>query len=196
MDKISILFFLLFLNIDIPAQKISDTDLRFFQITKIQEHVTTRWRTGMDFTCSDVTLYYGLDSNNMEEIYLYPGVCGAVQEEKEYEFLHRNPVNGVLYYQLRLGTYGNSEILTLNNPVPPEHAIFPNPVLNTFQIEVKDYTSDFTVQIHNMTGKVVTEFTETKNKDYLSITDLKAGVYFYAILLNNKKALRGKIVKK
>ena len=51
------------------AQIVSNQFLPFFKVQKIGSHINAQWRTGIDFTCNDVDLYYGKDSNVMELLY-------------------------------------------------------------------------------------------------------------------------------
>jgi hypothetical protein len=179
----------------ISAQVISSQYLIFFKVVKIGSHINAQWRTGVDFTCSDVDLYYGTDSNSMTEVYSYPGVCGGPAEEIDYNWIHENPDKGVIYYQLRLGVFGNTRVKTISNPeLSNGYIVFPNPVVEKASIEIDNTKNQqFDFEFFDISGRELSlkKSTTTNNLD-ISKDELDASGL---IIFTATNAVTGKIIR-
>lgn len=198
MKKLILFFLVVFACISSSfGQIISSQYLVFFKIEKLGSHINTQWRTGVDFTCNDVDLYFGTDSNNLSRIYSYPGVCGGPAVELDYNYIHENPEKGMLYYQLRLGVFGNSAIQKLNNPnLNNGYIVYPNPVVKKATIEInnpKSQTVDFV--FYDITGKELS-IKKSTSINFLEVSKEELGlsglVIFTATNKTTGRSVRGK----
>ena len=193
------IIFILFIGLSqfITAQIVSEQYLPFFEATKLGSHVNTQWRTGADFTCNDVDLYFGTDSNALELLYSYPGVCGGPAEEIDYNFIHSFPPIGNLYYELRLGIYGKTTIKHVCNSIPTAYLAYPNPARDTCKIEftgIENGTASLTYYSSN--GTVIETKTYKARNILVNTSQFPLGlVFFTAQFSNNGKIVRGKLNK-
>lgn len=186
-----------FLTLSAHSQTVSDQYLVQFSVRPVGAHVETHWRTGIDFTCSDVKLQYGIDSNALEVIYAYPGICGAEKEEKDYAYLHLNPPNGILYYQLSLGFYGKSKIQSIHLKKPMDYLAYPNPAKDKIKFEFPWVESGkVTINFHTPLGDFLKTMTFDVNHVDIDLSDFPLGVvYFSASFTSIGRTMQGKIVK-
>jgi hypothetical protein len=71
--------------------------------------------------------------------------------------------------------------------------ISPNPVNDSFSINIPESTSDFDVKITDATGKVV-KTSKSKNNMLIDVSSLSSGIY-QVIVKNNTDFYSGKMIK-
>ena len=189
------IFLLIGLSQCLNAQIVSNQFLPFFMTNKIGNHVNAQWRTGIDFTCNDVDLYFGMASNALEPIYSYPSVCGGPTEEIDYNYIHNFPPKGILYYQLRLGIFGRTYVQVLDNSVASTYMVYPNPVRNTCNIEFDEIETGYvSLRIYNYGGNVLKSISIPVNDPIVDLSFLPSGLYFFTATFSNYgKIVQGKI---
>lgn len=196
--KLGFFSFLLFIStLEASSQLVSPQYLIHFKVKRIGTHINTQWRTGIDFTCSDVDLYYGKDSNAMELIYSYPGICGSEKKEKDYAYIHNNPPAGMAYYQLYLGIYGKSHIQKIDIQKPEDYLIYPNPSKDILKMEFPTYElGTVTLQFFTPNGNNLLQKTFNVKEVNLDISKFPSGfIYFKADFSAYGKVIQGKIAK-
>lgn len=193
------LFFLLLIGLSqfTQAQIVSNQYLPFFNVQKIGSHVNAQWRTGIDFTCNDVDLYYGKDSNAMELLYSYPGTCGGPEEEIDYNYLHEYAQKDILFYQLRLGIYGRTYVHKMDNRGTPNYIAYPNPVLSSFKMEFDGIeTGNAQVTFFNISGNILKTANIEIGKPTIDLSLFPSGLYYFTATFSNYgKVVNGKINK-
>ncbi|MBO6515768.1 MAG: T9SS type A sorting domain-containing protein [Bacteroidia bacterium] len=157
------------------------------------------WTTSSGFTCEDIKIEHGVDSNDLKPVYTYPGICGAENKEERYTYLFRDIVyNKPNYFRIDLGTYGVSPILkiTLTSLDGLQPKIYPNPTdANGTLVFSNDDREEATVQMYTAEGRQVGRKVVTRGKQ-VSLDQFnlpRAGVYFYTVQLNGVLT-RGKFI--
>jgi len=70
--------------------------------------------------------------------------------------------------------------------------IWPNPSVNSINIQITDYQQDYTCALYNSSGQLV--YNSPKNIERINLLDYKSGIYYLYIWLDEKLIIR-KIVK-
>lgn len=113
----------------------------------------------------------------------------------QYSFIDNNPSMGYNYYQLIQndldGKFTNSgtEVVYLGVQKETQVKLYPNPVVNTFQLMHPITSAGATIKILDVSGKILESFAISKNKTVseCDVSDLKLGVYFLVFSDNGVK---------
>ncbi|MCB9262579.1 MAG: T9SS type A sorting domain-containing protein [Flavobacteriales bacterium] len=170
-----------------------DAYLIDYGINEQNEHVIIHWRTSAGFTCEDIKVEHGLDSNMLRSIYIYPGICGADTTEESYaytvgsDFIYNVPN----YFRINLGKYGVSKILQITVVSLDSVALklFPNPITESSTLFFENYSNETaTIQIKNVIGKIILPDIQTKKNSIKlnELNQLPAGIYRLDLYLNRK----------
>jgi len=162
-------------NIDYPlAIKLSD-------ISAINQGAKNRvdWSTEAELKGDVFELERSLDGVNYETIY----VTAAKGAASRYSYTDNSPYAGVNYYRLKLkqtdGTQAYSKVVTatVSGSVFAVQA-FPNPVANELTVKVNGMmAADATVQLTDLTGKVITTVQLSGATTTIEMKGLANGVY-------------------
>ena len=126
----------------------------------------------------------GEDYNVIDEIY----GTGGIETIAQYSHTDRNPLIGHNYYRLKAidldGSFEYSRAIHVLNPnTEKKISIYPNPVIDHFNVELNFKPSDGTVLIYNMRGEIIFETRVTEFANRISLEgSLDQGVYIIRYL--------------
>ncbi len=72
--------------------------------------------------------------------------------------------------------------------------LFPNPISNSFSVEIPESEKSFSLQIFSTLGQKVFDEKSISSKDKIDTSELSNGVFFYEIVTENRIRKSGKIV--
>ncbi len=84
-----------------------------------------------------------------------------------------------------------SYTLSVQSQKPATVNVFPNPANHVLNVNIEHMSSNSSISIYDITGKVVLNSPIINGNNQLNVEDLNAGVYFYAIR-NNKDIIETK----
>lgn len=163
------------------------------------EEIYVSWTTKKGFTCENIQVQLGTDSNEVETVYTYLGVCGGELKEEHYFYRIPKPFyNQDNYIRLNLGVYGYSEIVVVKPHKALEGTVlvFPHPATNSSTILFHNPQFEpATFEVYNMRGELVTSLSDIRTSK-ISVADLgiPAGVYYINLLLG-ESSQRIRLVK-
>ncbi|MFT5725062.1 MAG: hypothetical protein ACI9JN_002185 [Bacteroidia bacterium] len=176
-----------------------DLYLSNYNVSEEQGSVLVTWTTSAGFTCEDIIIGSGTDSNVLSTVYTYPGICGSEQKEEMYTFLFRDvEYNKPNYFQIDLGKFGTSPVLEITvisverlNP-----KVYPNPATSLSTLIFSNPNQETaTVNVYKANGQPINQsLIAIGNTIQLSELDIpNSGVYFYTIEIKGI-LLRGKFL--
>ncbi len=190
--------FSLFLLITVSSHAQIDQYLTEYTVTEEKGLVLITWTTSAGFTCEDIKINFGIDSNAQSVVYTYPGICGAENKEERYTYLFRDVVyNQPNYFQIDLGSFGLSPILSITvisvDGLNPK--VYPNPATNNSTLIFPNANQDeASIKVYSVNR---TSFTEVKTRnDRIVISELgleTSGLYFFTIEIKGIRS-RGKFL--
>jgi hypothetical protein len=88
--------------------------------------------------------------------------------------------------------------LSISTEEEAQVAVYPNPATDHFVLDYKIKQGNGVLTIHNMLGTEVRKInlTNMAGSEYINVSDMNAGVYFYALKRSNKVLHTGRIVIK
>lgn len=192
-------FAIVFFCLHLAAFGQIDQYLSNYNVSEAKGNVLITWTTSAGFTCEDIQIFFGTDSNQLTSVYTYPGICGSENKEEHYTYLFRDVAyNQPNYFQIDLGSFGKSDILAITviavgglNPI-----IYPNPATpESTLLFNNDDQEQASIRVFNASGAEVGQHIVTrKNQVRLSKFLLKSpGLYFYTIEIKGV-LLRGKFL--
>lgn len=194
MKRIFTFLFILLFGINSHAQTEA---VKAFSATRFQNSVLVEWTIRASYQCSDVEIYHGFDSLNLQHIYTYFGVCGGENIDRSYNFAHTNPIKYQQeYYRMKVGHNEFSEIFVLENPLIQGFSIFPLPVsdLSIFQFENPNEISH-TLEIFDLQGKKIKSISNIRSTSIeLNKADFKSGLYFFRLYDREQNTIEGKFL--
>ncbi|HIP37580.1 MAG TPA: T9SS type A sorting domain-containing protein, partial [Crocinitomix sp.] len=188
-------------NVVLPVNLISFTS----NCTSKEGEVELKWLTASE-TNSDYYLIErsrdGVSFNSIAKI----SSIGNSSNLNSYYFKDVNSPDGIVYYRLvQIDLNGNT---TYYNVVASECkssmqiSIYPNPAQYTFTVEGRlDFnTTSYTIKIHNALGEVIFNKNYVATDKYFNQTinssELKNGVYYVSIYVNDKITTKKLVINK
>ena len=173
----------------------SDSILADFNVVQNNGKVYLSWVIKEGRTCNGTQIFRSADSFQFIKIGEIVGVCGSSTEPVPYNFTDDNPIkNSVNYYRLELGSYGTSQIVSVEiiDIANDGYQIRPNPA----STKTKIYFDNNSKQLHHFSLFDVNGFYCTSlsaKDDFLDydVTHLPNGIYFFTIL-NSENILKAK----
>ena len=99
------LFLLVYLALSISVNAQIDQYLTEYSIQEERGDVLISWTTSAGFTCEDISITSGVDSNSLATVYTYPGICGSEYTIEKYTYLFRDVIyNQANYFQIDLAS--------------------------------------------------------------------------------------------
>jgi len=181
------LFLLVYLALSISVNAQIDQYLTEYSIQEERGAVLISWTTSAGFTCEDISIKSGVDSNSLATLYTYPGICGSENKIEKYTHLFRDVIyNQANYFQIDLGSYGISELLEITiievDGLNPK--VFPNPANSqSTLLFANDNQDKAVITVFNSKGSLCGPTLVTrKNSIQLSAIGLQSpGLYFFTI---------------
>ncbi len=173
--------------------------LLFFNAVLNHENVNLTWATASEINNDFFTVKKTTDGSYFEFVAKTHG-AGNSSRKIDYHAIDLNPYLGISYYRLKQTDFDGN--FTYSNLVPilfgkfSEPAFYPNPFNSSLTIILNDeYNKKNTeLRIYAMLGQEVLNSLLTKQFNLLETTQLKAGIYYYSIISNNKLIKSGKLI--
>lgn len=147
-----------------------------FNARPVNSDVLLAWQTAAEVNNSHFDLEHATDGRNFTKI----GEVAAVAQPADvnnYDFLHKNPVEGSNYYRLRQvdtdGTHTYSDVRTVLFERDFTVAVYPNPTDGMLYFSAAETIDE--VQVYDLAGRLVR--TLTPEGQTIDLRDLPAGVY-------------------
>ena len=190
--------FSLFLLMAVSANAQIDQYLLDYAVREDKGAILITWTTSAGFTCEDIKINFGIDSNGQTAIYTYPGICGAESTEEHYTYLFRDVVyNQPNYFQIDLGSFGVSPILaiTLISVDGLNPKVYPNPATNNSTlIYANPNQEEATIHVYTANGTSSIEIITRSDRIVISALGLEThGLYFFTIEIKGIRS-RGKFL--
>lgn len=119
-----------------------------------------------------------------------------------YSFTDSKPANGINYYRLKTvdkdGSFAYSQIRSLILQVDLKTQLYPNPAADRVTLEVDDWSSVESVQLYNVTGKLLYEQKKTETavlSPGIDIKNLPSGLYIVRIARTNSTVTSHTLMK-
>lgn len=167
------------------------------QAVNLGDRIHVSWTLEAGSICNGIKIFRGADSLNLTEIELIEGVCGNENEPRYFEIFDETPISGGLnYYRLQFGTNLNSDFVTteyfsLNED---NYVAYPNPTTDVLTIRYFSGSNDVVpIKILDINGALVTTINGKNNQAILSTVNLKSGMYFFEMELEDQ-IRRGKFL--
>jgi hypothetical protein len=163
------------------------------------QHVFISCTIGSGNVCNGIEIWRSLDSINFNFIGDIPGICGSLVEPVNYYFTDDNPPkNQYLYYQLKFGGFGESEILKtrVNHYGVNNFLVMPQPA-NLYANIIFNYEFGFNYhfKLYNNLGQQVLETFPKKETFEIKTEFLTNGIYSFVISQDyNTNLIIGRII--
>lgn len=162
--------------------------------------VALTWTTSSEENNAGFEVQKSVNGKNFETIGFVEG-NGTSLEINAYNFIDESPVSGVNYYRLKQndfdGTFGYSDILTVNFDAKATATIYPNPTTEKLTIATETQ-GEVNIRIFNMKGQVVYQNSKrVDNQLEINLDELAKGNYILQVknLENQAVIYKGTFVK-
>jgi len=183
--SLGILFF--FFTLELGSQE--HPILTYFNGDAYGDQIVLTWNIVGGNSCNGISIFHSSDSINFTEIGNIPGICGALDKDDPYQFIHKDPVkSGWNYYKLQLGNQGFTTPLAILYYETSENGFvfFPNPLNEVVSVFVDGYYQNSKIVVYDASGKKVIEQTVSSgNLISLSLAQFEAGNYIIQLLDGN-----------
>jgi hypothetical protein len=151
-----------------------------FKAKKRNKNILLSWQTAMESLNSHFEIEWSHNASTFKKIGEVAGSVTA-SEILFYDFLHKNPANGINFYRLRQidfnGASDYSEIISIDFDNANIHVkYYPNPAKDF--IIVEGLEEGKMVHIFNLNGNEVKAFQIRSPIHQISVSDLPKGTYF------------------
>lgn len=115
---------------------------------------------------------------------------GQSNAQVNYSYTDASPVNGAVYYRLKMididGSFTYSAIRNVSVEAVTSVSVFPNPALSSVSISVKASATNLPlIRVLNQHGQVVKSVNATSTTTRIAVSDLAAGVYHIQVIHAN-----------
>jgi len=180
----------------IGSNEVLPIDLLSFKAVGRREKVELNWSTGTEINSAYFDAEYSIDAIHFEKIGNIPA-NGFSNSTIDYAFSHNNPIQGFNYYRLKLvdidGTFKYSKIICVDFlsqafALGESFALYPNPARDILQLQFSEKIKSAQLELYNELGQLVLENRiHSTSRTSLSISQLPSGVYFFNIIINDKR---------
>jgi hypothetical protein len=155
------------------------------------------WQTASEENNEGFDIERSADGKNWETLGFVKG-NGTTVEVFNYNFIDKNPINGINYYRLKQmdfdGQFEYSKIVNVNlfstnNAI----TIYPNPVRD--ELTVTNTENIENVVIYNALGQVVKQFAVNAEQLQINVSDLQEGIYTLRLQNKNGTMITKQFVK-
>lgn len=181
----------------LPVQLIS------FEAKLENKNVLCTWSTASEINNNYFEVQRSIDGSHFTSIGKVKG-NGNTNTVLSYQFtdaLTSLDKTNILYYRLRQvdfdGKNSLSEIKVVNiNEANNSITIYPNPTNNVLNISFSPQSSPVTVQLCDITGRIIKTLSLQNNNNQIDISDLRNGIYFITMTGQDFTTSRKIIVNK
>ncbi len=161
-------------------------ELSYFQARPEEEKVLLEWETAQEQELRDFLLERSRDGLQWIPLATIDA-SGNTHEDKYYNYLDVRPATGTNYYRLAArGTNGQIDISPTVAVVTGEQGAFtfwPNPARETLYYQWQTHDEGpLHLRLFNSQGQLVLEQTDLETSSSLSLSGLRAGLYFLEML--------------
>ncbi|MFT4522835.1 MAG: hypothetical protein ACI8ZN_001787 [Bacteroidia bacterium] len=161
-----------------------------FDVQSSQNKVLITFTTSKGFTCEDVIIEHGTDTNSLTPIHTFLGICGARETEESYAFVFENPtLNATNFFRINLGVYGLSDAVSLRllGGLANQPRVIPNPISSSSSIYWSNSNAELCeVYILNKHGIELGRLTTSGSTAGINNFDIDvAGMYFVFVEFPN-----------
>lgn len=173
--------------------------IAFFKGQVFNDNVLLTWNIVDGNNCNGIIIYHSLDGQSFSEVGSIPGLCGAVDENEPYQFIHENPeANQHNFYRLGLGGQGFTSIIDITFYKTGESGFifFPNPSTEYIELFINDNYRDASIEIIDSNGKrIMEEKIPSGSLIQIPTITLNAGIYILRMRNGNELISSERLVK-
>ncbi|MEL7533280.1 MAG: T9SS type A sorting domain-containing protein, partial [Bacteroidota bacterium] len=173
-------------------------ELLDFTVEKQEDQVLLNWQTASETNNEGFEILHSTDAANWESIHFMPG-AGTSQQAQAYEYLHRLPVYGANYYQLKQidfdgqFSYSDIRLVNLNGALADfEITLYPNPTPANLNITLPFSDTQGKLQVSALDGRVLLQTIVPANQQQMMISTeaWPEGIYLMKIQIGRQTAIR------
>ncbi len=157
-----------------------------FTASKQSRQVTLNWKTSSE----ENSWYFDIERSENAKDFVFIGTVDAAgnsAREKKYSFMDIQPLPATNFYRLRIvnidGSFSYSRIVAVKYDAEQGLTVFPNPVKDVLQVQLKHTASLIQMQLVDISGHVIRNWTVKGNGNDLStsvdLSGLQKGIYFF-----------------
>lgn len=173
-------FFILLL---IPAFSWSQDGIPYldFELRNSGRSVTVEWQVLPGNFCQDVEIWRGTDSTKLEQVYIYPGICGDDDSVKTYSYIDLPPRSGITWYYRIVVISDRTEIKSLLVYPDKEVEMFPNPAEDRVWIIRDPGERPDRYSLYSLDGKAVMRIEMPEVTEEIMLEGLPKGEYILSL---------------
>jgi hypothetical protein len=193
-------FYCILLTFFLPlCPKAQSPILDKFDVQANHQHVFISCTIASGNICHGIEIWRSLDSVNFVLIGDIPGLCGSLAEPVNYSFTDENPPkNQSIFYQLKFGGFGESEILKtrINHYGVNSYLVFPQPAQQYATILFDyEFSFNYKFKLFNHIGQEVLEVYPSEYPFKIPIDIFTNGIYSFVISQDyNTNIIVGKLL--
>lgn len=153
-------------------------------------HIKLDWTLKGGYQCDGTIIQRSTDGISFENIGEIIGICGSSNKDEYYSYTDEEPVSNLVnQYRLILGNYGESRIITKSFYLFENSSvlIFPNPSKDVVNIVIDNPSrKNCLFNLYDGFGNELLFIDQREELYILNKGGLKAGVYFYRIVIDDK----------
>lgn len=154
-----------------------------FVAYEVNGQVFLSWTVNGGYTCDGIQILRSTDGFNFDKIGDIYGICGSPNQSIDYEFNDEEPVvNETNFYQLKLGSFEESEVISIEIIHLEDYQMRPNPVVYYGQLyfENDDFLQHLLV-VYTPLGVPVYEITTFADYFDVYTNGFLPGQYYFKI---------------
>jgi hypothetical protein len=173
-------------------------NLTDFTVTKQAASVVLDWTTGSESNNRGFGIEHSIDGSTWKTITFQASKAtnGNSIRPITYQYKHNDPANGTNFYRLKqMDLDGKWEYSPVRQVKMNGHniAVYPNPARDN--ITIKGLTGNETIQIADVTGRIVKQVKSKVQQESIGISDLREGIYHIVIIAADGYSSSYKITK-
>jgi Secretion system C-terminal sorting domain len=162
-------------------------ELNSFTAHPLSKNTQLTWQTASEKNNAHFDIERSTDGKTFSKIGQTKG-HGTTSQVQKYGYLDTNPFSGVNYYRLKQVdvdgqfTYSKTVSVEMSN-AGKNISVYPNPVKDKVMVETT-IQGDYTVELFDITGKLLQSYKANQPTMQLTINDLPNGVYMISVKSN------------
>ena len=190
---------IVFLLCIIPCFALSQSRVSYFSATNLKDSVRLNLSVSAGLGCAGWQVLRGTDSVNLNQIYVFPGVCGNTSYAESYKWVDYSP-NKLTpnYYRIYIPPNNYSQILKIDLATNFSNLlIFPQPANDVLNISVTGKNNFYyEITIYDRFGrKQGFGSGSAAEKISLNVSGFSEGIYVFYISDIYGTIYRGKFLK-